>query len=108
MEEKFLNQLMDITERTWNQEGLKVSDFGKQMGLSKSQLYRKITSLTGYSPNEFIKEFRLKKAIELIERQQDNISQIAYEAGFNSLSYFSKCFHKRFGILPSVIANALE
>lgn len=100
-EEEFLNRLMDILEKSWNQPGFKVSDFCSQIGYSKSRLYRQLTALTGYSPSAFIKEFRLKKAVELIEKQQGNIFQIALETGFNNPSYFSKCFHKRFGILPS-------
>ncbi|OGU44598.1 MAG: hypothetical protein A2000_05540 [Ignavibacteria bacterium GWB2_36_8] len=100
-EEKFLNQLLDITEKYWNRSELNVNDFCKQIGVSKSQLYRKTTSLTGYSPNEFIREFRLKKALKLIEHRRGNISEIAFESGFSNPSYFTQCFHKRFGILPS-------
>ncbi len=106
-EEQFLNRLMDIIEKVWNEEELNVHDFAKQIGLSKAQLYRKITALTGIAPHKFIKEFRLKKAIELIEKQQGNISQIAFETGFSNPSYFSKCFQKRFGILPSDFASTL-
>ncbi len=101
VEEKFLIQLMEITERVWNETGIKIDNFSRQIGLSKAQLYRKTTSLTGTSPNEFIKKYRLNKALKLIERKNGNISEIAFESGFNSPSYFSKCFHKRFGILPS-------
>ncbi|RMD94194.1 MAG: DUF4242 domain-containing protein [Calditrichaeota bacterium] len=107
LEEQFLNQLMDITEEVWNDETFNVEDFGKRMGLSKSQFYRKITALTGQAPNKFIKEFRLRKAIELIEKQHGNISQIAFETGFSNPSYFSKCFQKRFGTLPSDFANTI-
>lgn len=100
-EEKFLNQLMDVTESFWQQPKLSVNDFCKKIGLSKSQLYRKTISLTGSSPNEFIRNFRLKKALKLIEHHNGNISEIAFETGFNSPSYFTQCFHKKFGILPS-------
>ena len=106
-EEIFLNKLMDFTELVWNEENLDVRSLCTQIGLSKSQLYRKITSLTGYTPNEFIKQFRLKRALKLIEKQESNISQIAYETGFSDPSYFSKCFHKQFGILPSDYANVI-
>lgn len=108
VEEKFLNQLMDIMEAFWNEEGFNVENLGKQIGLSKSQLYRKITSLTGYSPNNFIQEFRLRNAVKLIEKQQGNISEIAFESGFSNPSYFTKCFQKRFGILPSGYANKID
>ena len=107
MEDKFLDRLMDIAEKAWNRPGFKVDDFNSEMGLSKSQLYRYTTALTGYSPSEFLKEYKLKKALELIERQQDNIAQIAMEAGFNNPSYFSKCFYQRFGILPRDFAQSV-
>jgi AraC-like DNA-binding protein len=107
LEEDFLNRLMSVTERTWNQDGLHIDDFAKKMGLSKAQLYRKTTSLTGHSPAEFLKEYRLRRAVELIERQQGNITQIAFETGFGNPSYFSKCFQKRFGVLPSDFAASV-
>lgn len=100
-EEKFLNHLMDFIEKTWNKTNFKVDDFGKDLGLSKSQLYRKLKSLTGKSPNTFIKEYRLDKAITLLNKNENNISEIAFETGFNSPSYFSKCFLETYGILPS-------
>ncbi len=100
-EEKFLNQLLDITDKFWNRVNFKVGDYSKQIGVSQSQLYRKTLSLTGISPNEFIREFRLKKALKLIEKHKGNISEVAFEAGFSNPSYFTQCFHKRFGLLPS-------
>lgn len=108
LEEKFLNRLMDITETAWNEAGFNVRDLAVQIGVSKSQLYRKTISLTGYSPNDFIKEFKLNKAVKLIEGQQGNISEIAYQSGFTSPSYFSKCFQKRFDMLPSDYATVMN
>lgn len=101
VEEKFLTQLIDFMEDTWNKSNTNVSDFSKALGLSKSQLYRKLTHLTGQSPNTFLKEFRLHKALDLLHKQQGNISEIAFETGFNSAAYFSKCFLDKYGILPS-------
>lgn len=100
-EEEFLNELMDVTENSWNDEKFNVDNFSRRIGLSKSQLYRKITSLTGVSPSEFIKEYRLKKAAEMLKRRKGNISQVAFETCFCNVSYFTKCFYKRFGIYPS-------
>ena len=100
-EEKFLNHLMDYTEKTWSNTELKVDDFSINLGLSKSQLYRKMISLTGKSLNTFIKEYRLKKALILLNKKMDNISQIAFDTGFNSPAYFSKCFQETYGIPPS-------
>ena len=100
-DEKFLNILMDFTEKKWNKTDLKVDDFSINLGLSKSQLYRKIKSITGKSLNTFVKEYRLQKAIELLGKQKGNISEIAFETGFNSPAYFSKCFQQTYGMLPS-------
>ena len=100
-DEKFLTLLMDYTESAWSNANLKVDDFSKPMGCSKSQLYRKMILLTGKSPNTFIKEYRLNEALTLLNKNTGNISEIAFETGFCSPSYFSKCFQKRYGHLPS-------
>jgi AraC-like DNA-binding protein len=71
------------------------------MSMSRSQLYRKIHALTGMSPNEFIRYNRLQKAAELLSHHTGNISEAAYEVGFSNPSYFSECFKKQFGVLPS-------
>jgi AraC-like DNA-binding protein len=107
-EEQFLNRLMDTTGRIWNREGVKVKDFCRKIGVSKSQLYRNTTKLTGRSPTEFIKEFKLKKAVELMAKHPGSIAQVAFETGFNNPSYFSKCFKERFGILPSEYKNRMD
>lgn len=100
-DEKFLHGLIDYTEKTWNNVNLKTEDFCKPLGISKSQLYRKMVALTGKSPNAFIKEYRLAAALKLLNKKSGNISEIAFETGFSSPSYFSKCFQKRYGYIPS-------
>ena len=100
-DEKFLIVLMDYTESVWSNTNLKVEDFSRPIGCSKSQLYRKMILLTGKSPNTFIKEYRLNEALTLLNKNTGNISEIAFETGFSSPSYFSKCFQKRYGHLPS-------
>lgn len=107
-EEEFLNRVMAVLESGWNEEKFNVGALSRMTGVSRSQLYRKLTAVTGKSPNDFIQEYRLVKARELIGKQQDNISQIAFASGFNSPSYFSKCFRELFGVLPSTYARALE
>ena len=99
--EIFLISFLDFMEKSWTKTDLKVEDFSKNLGFSKSQLYRKIKYITGKSLNTFIKEYRLEKAVELLKKQKGNISEIAFETGFNSPAYFSKCFHRTYGILPS-------
>ena len=100
-DEKFLTRLMDFIEKTWNKPDFNVSYYSKELGYSKSQLYRKLKALTGQSPNNFLKEFRLHKALDLLHQQCGNITEIAFETGFNSAAYFSKCFLDKYGILPS-------
>ena len=100
-EDKFLTSLMDYVEKIWNKPNFNVNNFSRDLGFSKSQLYRNLIKLTGKSPNNFIREFRLHKALNLLHKQEGNISEIAYESGFNSPAYFSKCFYDTYGILPS-------
>ena len=100
-EEKFLTTFMNYTENKWNFNNLKIDSFSTELGYSKSQLYRKITTLTGKSPNIFIKEYRLNQALKLLKKQTNSISEIAFKTGFNTPAYFSKCFFETYGILPS-------
>ena len=100
-EEKFLTNLMDFVETIWNKPNFNVSSFCRNLGFSKSQLNRKLKTLTSKSPNNFMVQYKLQKALKLLHQQKGNISEIAYETGFNSAAYFSKCFKDKFGILPS-------
>jgi len=100
-DQKFLYPLMEFIAETWQNPYLKVDDLGKNLGYSKSKLYRKMVSLVGETPNNFIKNYRLRKALKRIGQHSGNIAEIAYETGFNSASYFSKCFLKKYGVLPS-------
>lgn len=100
-EEKYLNTIFNFIEKEWNKAELKVEDFEQPLGMSKTQVYRKLMLLTGKSPNSFLKEYRLIQALERINSNTQSISETAYETGFNSQSYFSKCFLRRFHLLPS-------
>ena len=100
-EEKFVVQLMEYTENNWAHSNMTVSDFHKNLGYSKSNLYRTMVSILGKSPNGFLKEYRLHRALQLLDKQNSNISEIAYKTGFSSPAYFSKCFQGRYGMLPS-------
>ena len=100
-DEEFVMRLMDHAEKSWGDVDLKVDDLNKEMGFSKAQLYRKMVGLTGRSPNAFIADYRLDAALSLLKKGSGNVSQIAYETGFSSPSYFAKCFQKRFGMSPT-------
>jgi AraC-like DNA-binding protein len=102
--EKFLKSLMEYFEKEWNNPTLCVEKLSVELGLSKSQANRKLRSLTAKSPNQFIQEMRLQKALTFIKLNNKTISEIAYESGFASPTYFSRAFKKRFGISPREFA----
>lgn len=104
--EKFLNKIMTILQPALPHEKISMEKLSKSVGISKAQLYRKITSLTGYSPNNFIQELRLKAALKLVIQNYGNIAEIAFASGFNNPSYFTKSFQKRFGSLPAKILRS--
>jgi AraC-like DNA-binding protein len=101
VDEKFLTHLMDYAEESWNDADFNANNFVKRLGYSKSQLYRKMISLTGKSPNSFVLDYRLEEALRLLGKNTGNISEIAFATGFTSPSYFTKCFKKKFGVLPA-------
>ena len=80
---------------------LNVEDMGRDMGMSRVQLYRKLKSLTNYSPNELLRQMRLKKAASLLASSELTIAETAYEVGFSSPSYFTKCYREHFGESPT-------
>lgn len=100
-DERFLKLLMDYTEKIWQNTNLRTTDFTTQLGFSKTQFYRRMVALTDDSPNTFLKKYRLLKSLSLLKNRSGNISEIAFETGFNSPAYFSKCFVDSYGILPS-------
>jgi len=107
-EQVFIESFKGYIEVHISNTELNIDEVAQNMGLSKSQLYRKIKSLTDYSPNELIRIIRLKYARHLLEQQGKNISEIAYETGFSSLSYFTKCFKEFFKESPSEYVNRVN
>ena len=99
--ENFIVDFMNFVELEWQNTDLKVDKFSSQLGISKSQLYRKMIIIFGVSPNAFLKNYRLSRAKDLLYKQIKNVSEIAFDTGFSSPSYFSKCFLKKYGIKPS-------
>ena len=107
-DEQLLEQLFQKLEENWQNPEFDVDDYCQAMAMSKSQLYRKTIALTGMSPNILLKEFRLEKAKELMKKQFHNISQVTFDAGFTSPSYFTKCFKKKYGLLPMSYVELLH
>ncbi len=100
---EFLTSLYKFVRKNLDKETLSVDLLSHEMGVSRAQLYRKIKSLTGISPNHFIRDQRLDKAMYLLKKGNISISEIAFDTGFKNPSYFSKCFQNRFGISPSKV-----
>jgi AraC-like DNA-binding protein len=107
-DEALLELLFNKLEEQWQNPDFTVGEFCHSLAMSQSQLYRKTIELTGKSPNVFLKEFRLEKAKELLNKQRYNISQITFDAGFTSPSYFTKCFKNTYGLLPMAYLDLLH
>ena len=107
-DESLLESLFDQLEKNWQNPDFAVTDYCKAMAMSKSQLYRKTIELSGLSPNILLKEHRLEKAKELMKKKRYNISQITFDSGFTSPSYFTKCFKKKYGLLPMSYVDLLH
>ena len=105
-EETFLELLMDTLFNNWKNPIFGIDDFCINMAMSKSELYRKSKSVTGMSINMLLREYRLQKSLDILEKTDLNISQTSFETGFSSPSYFAKCFHKRFGLKPTTFVNS--
>jgi signal transduction histidine kinase/DNA-binding response OmpR family regulator/ligand-binding sensor domain-containing protein len=100
-DEQFLVKVKEIIHQRLNDPKLSVDTLALDVALSRTQLYRKITGLTGSSVNELIRNFRLQRAAQLLHQGWGSVSDVSYEVGFSNLSYFSKCFKEQFGVLPS-------
>lgn len=111
-DKKFLNQVMEVIKENYKNSYFEVSDFSEAVGVSKSLLNKKLQSLIGQSAGQFIRNYRLNIARELILKNREtknmNIAEIAYEVGFNDPKYFTRCFTKHFNATPSSLLNKEE
>lgn len=98
-EENFVEFLMKVLNQNYQNPGFTCKEFCAQVAMSKASLYRKCTAATGRSPIALIKEFRLFKSLRLLKSGQ-SITRTGYDSGFNSPSYFSRCFRQQFSIQP--------
>ncbi|WP_185154314.1 response regulator [Fulvivirga sp. M361] len=105
IEEVFLKKLLKVVSKNIDNNDFNVTDLSRSIGVSRMQLHRKITALTGHSATSFIRNQRLLHASKLLEAGE-SVSQVAYAVGFESLSYFSTVFKEKFGVLPSEFIKA--
>ena len=97
----FLKKLISAVEEHISDSEFSVEELSKKVGLSRSALYKKIKTITGHVPSEFIRQVRLKHAAKLLITREYNISEIGYMVGFSSPSYFSRCFYQQFQVTPT-------
>jgi signal transduction histidine kinase/ligand-binding sensor domain-containing protein/DNA-binding response OmpR family regulator len=101
MDNVFLQKVKAAVERHIGEEEFSVEELAQEVSMSRSQIFRKLTALTGRPPSDFIRYMRLHRAMDLLKKNAGTVSEIAYAVGFNSVTYFTKCFHQQFGVLPS-------
>ena len=101
IDQKFLEQLLALLEVNHSHGDFGVPQMQEALAMSKSQLHRKLKALTDEAPGELLRNFRLKRAAQLLSQKADTVTQIAYGVGFNDLSYFTKCFKELYGVVPS-------
>ncbi|WP_276167306.1 hybrid sensor histidine kinase/response regulator transcription factor [Zobellia alginiliquefaciens] len=103
LDKSFIAKVLKYITANLADENLSVEQLAEELNLSRSQLYRKIKALTGYTANEFLRNIRLEKAKQMIETGNESISEVCFKVGFSSPSYFTKCFKAHFGLLPTEI-----
>ncbi|MCB0565698.1 MAG: response regulator [Phaeodactylibacter sp.] len=101
LDEQLLSQVKRIVEKHIDDSNFSVDQLASTLNMSRVQLYRKLKSLTGKSPNQAIRSFRLKRAAQLLESGQYNVSDVTYMVGYNDLKSFRDQFKKEFGVCPS-------
>ena len=99
-DENFLDKLIEVIQKNISEPDFNVDILAEKMNMSRSSLHRKIKGIAQITPNEFIQLERLKMAAQLIQSGEYRINEVCYIVGFNSSSYFAKCFQKQFGVLP--------
>ncbi len=99
-DEEFIKKLHAIVHENLDNSEFIVEDISEQFNMSRASFYRKIKGVLDLTPNEYIRVERLKKAAQLLKEKVYKVNEICYMVGFNSPSYFTKCFQQQFGVLP--------
>ena len=108
IEDKFLEKLENLIIEKYNGNEISIPEIAQELGFSRSSLYRKIKAVTGSPINHFVKRVRLNKAAKLILEGESNVSEAAFESGFNDIKYFRACFKEQFGVTPSKYKGSLS
>jgi DNA-binding response OmpR family regulator len=100
-EEDFIRQAVEVLEKSIANPDFSVDEWSREMGLSRTTLYKRVLSATGNTPIGFIRSFRMKRAAQLLEKTRHNVAEVAYMVGFNNPKYFARYFKEVYGKLPS-------
>ena len=105
MEKDFLDKITAIIEENLSDERFGVSELAHAIGMSRSNLLRKVKKINGQSVSQFIRQIRLENAMEMLKENDQTVSEVSYEVGFGSTSYFIKCFHDHYGYPPGEVSK---
>ena len=108
LDEKMVEKAVKYVVSNMKRSELSVEELSSHLGMSRVHLYKKLKTTTGKTPIEFIRLIRLKRAAQLLRESQLNVSEVAYQVGFNSPRNFSKYFRDEFGMLPSAYQETKE
>src|SRR5690348_8826647 len=104
-DKQFLDELHDMIAKNMANEQFGVTELADAMNMSRSNLLRKVKKSTDLPVNQLIREVRLKRAMELLQNSASNVSEVSHQVGFNSTSYFIKCFREFYGFPPGEAAK---
>jgi AraC-like DNA-binding protein len=96
----FIDRLSEIVLANLQNENFRVNDLAREAGMSRSSIHRRLRTIKNQNITQFIREIRLKRAMELLQQQAGAASDITFKVGFGSPAYFNKCFHEYYGYTP--------
>lgn len=105
LDEKLIEKALTCIEKNMDNPEFSVQQFSEEMGMDRTVLYKKLQSITGLAPSEFIRSIRLKRAAQLLSQGQYSVGEVADRVGFNTPKYFTKYFREAFGVTPSQYAS---
>ena len=97
----FISKFVSLLESSYAKDDMSVEKLSREMNVSRVQLYRKIKEITGFTPVDYLRNYRLTKAVELLQKRRFSISEVAFQTGFSSPAYFTKCFRDAFNMTPT-------
>lgn len=108
LDQKLLEKAFQIVKDNISNKDFNITQFGEELGVSRSMLFTKIKAWADATPNDFIQEIRLNRAAKILELNKFNISEVSYKVGFKRPKYFSQCFKKKYGMTPTEFSEQFK